>query len=147
MKAVNLILKWALLITTAIWGLFFNVLGAFAMITNEEAALHGVGFFFLAATVLGFLVPTVLVMLTYTKTAACLSVAGMASLFITASLFSSLGGDYNVFVENHMPSVFITILTITIAVLSNLDLYRRRQQRKLEREHAPAPSIFGPGRD
>ena len=142
MKIFIRVLKALLMLLTAIWGLFFNGLGAFALILHELPKMHSLGYTLLATTIICYIIATVLVMLNYTKISAGLSIVGTIIIFIIGSQFAAHGGTYEAFSENHFPSIFITIVTVLIAICSNLNIIDQYKQKKLARDTAAAPSIL-----
>ncbi len=140
-KILITILKVLLLFFTSIWGLALNLLGAYGLIVFTKAPALGAAL--IITTILGYIIPTILIMLNRTKLAPILScVASLALIFIGAG-FSNLELVNSItFYRNHLPSIAITILIVLISLFSNLNEIKEFLRKREEKENEVAPSIF-----
>ncbi|NMA79290.1 MAG: hypothetical protein GX967_01435 [Clostridiales bacterium] len=129
------------MLLTSIWGLALNILGAFGLIIYTKAPVLGIAL--LITTILGYIIPTILIMLNRAKLAAILScVASIALIFIGVGISNIELVNSITFYRNHLPSIFISILIVLISVFSNLDEIKQYLIKRKEKENEAAPSIF-----
>ena len=159
MKTINLIkkiLKFIMLFLAAIWGIGCGILfPAVILATGDSLVPSDIAespyiVVWLLTSVIGYVIPAVLVMCRLCKTASVLSIGGFIGTLAVYSGFAELykyTEESNGPTELYMPCIFITILIIIITVLENADKIKAMLDGKREKENAPAPSIFGSDND
>ncbi len=155
MKTINIIkkiLKVIMLFLAAIWGIGGGILfPAVILATGDslvaaEIAESPVIIIWLITSVIGYVIPSVLVMCRLCKTASVMSLAGFVGTLFVYSGFAELyqyTEESNGPTELYMPCIFITILILAITVLENTDKIKAALDGKHEKENTAAPSIFG----
>ena len=141
MKAINTIkkiLKGIMLFLAAIWGIGCGIAESPVIIV------------WLITSIIGYVIPAILVMCRLCKTASVLSVIGFAGTLFVYSGFEKLyqyTEGSNGPTELYMPCIFITLLIIIITVLENADKIKAMLDGRREKANAAAPSIFGSDND
>lgn len=151
MKAISLILKIILLILAAIWGIGCGILfpavilSAGAEIVPEELASDPVIVVWLVTAVIGFVLPAVLTVCRFYKTASVLSLLGFGGILYVYARFAELyaGSETNGPTELYLPCIFMTILILLITVIENRGKIKAYLDKKSAEDDRPAPSIFG----
>ena len=151
-KIIKKILKIIMLFLTAIWGIGCGILfPAFILATgseivSEDIANSPVITVWLITSVIGYVIPAILVMCRLCKTASVMSILGFAG---TLAVYSGFAQLYQYTEESsgpselYLPCIFITIIIIVVTVLENADKIKTWLDGKKEEKNAPAPSIFG----
>lgn len=117
------------------------MLGAYGLIVYTKAPALGIAL--IITTVLGYIIPTILIMLGRTKLAPILScVASIALIFIGVGISNIELVSSTAFYRNHLPSISITILIVLISIFSNLNGIKEYFRKRQEDENEVAPSIF-----
>lgn len=159
MKTINVIkkiLKFIMLFLAAIWGIGCGVLfPAVILSTGDSLVSADIAespyiIVWLLTSVIGYVIPAVLVMCRLCKIATCLSLCGFIGTLVVYSGFADLykyTQESNGPTELYMPCIFITIIIIAITVLENIGVIKAMLDEKREKENAPAPSIFGSDND
>ena len=155
MKTINIIkkiLKIIMLFLTAIWGIGCGILfPVFILATGSEIVPEDIAnsptvIVWLITSVIGYVIPAVLVMCRLCKTASVLSVAGFIGTLAVYSGFAELyqyTEESSGPAELYLPCIFITIIILAVTVLENSDKIKAWLDNKKEEKNAPAPSIFG----
>lgn len=151
MKAISLILKIILLILAAIWGIGCGILfpavilSSGGQIVAEELASDPVIVIWLVTAVAGFVIPAVLTICRFYKTASVLSLLGFGGILYVYARFAVLyaESETNGPTELYLPCIFITILILLITVIENRGKIKAYLDKKSEEDDRPAPSIFG----
>ncbi len=159
MKAINTIkkiLKGIMLFFAAIWGIGCGILfpAVILMVGSEivpaDIAESPVIVIWLITSVVGYVIPSILVMCKLCKTASVLSLIGFAGTLVVYSGFADLyqhTEGSNGPTELYMPCLFITLFIIIITVLENAGKIQDMLNDKREKQNAAAPSIFGSDND
>lgn len=155
-KTIKKILKGIMLFLAAIWGIGCGVLFPAVIllvgadVVPADIAESPVIIIWLITSIIGYVIPSILVMCRLCRTASVLSVIGFAgTLFVYsgfAELYQHTEGS-NGPTELYMPCIFITLLIIIITVLENADKIKAMLDGRHERKNAAAPSIFGSDND
>lgn len=156
MKAIKIILKIIMLFLTAIWGIGCGILfPAFILATGDEIvatdiANSSVIIIWLVTAIIGYVIPAVLVMCRFCKTASVLSLAGFVGILVVYSGFADLyqyTQDSSGPSELYLPCIFITITILIITVLENIPAIKAQLEKRNNEKNAAAPSIFGDNGD
>lgn len=159
MKAINTIkkiLKFIMLFLAAIWGIGCGILfPAVILAVGPEIVPADIAespyiIVWLITSIIGYVIPAVLVMCKFCKAASIMSIIGFAGTLTVYSGFAELykyTEESNGPTELYMPCIFITIIIIAITVLENADKIKGMLDGRREKENAPAPSIFGSDND
>ena len=141
-----------MLFLTAIWGIGCGILfpvfilAIGSEIVAEEIAESPVIILWLVTSVVGYIIPSILVMCKLCKTASIMSLVGFVGTLFVYSGFSELykyTEESNGPTELYMPCIFITLIIIAVTVLENADKIKAKLENRIEEKNAPAPSIFG----
>jgi membrane-bound ClpP family serine protease len=127
---------------TAIWGLFFGLLGSINMLLYDmgfEFPPH-VPWVWLIMTLIGYFTPCLLIMFDRVKIAAAFSAAGTILMLYIHSVFS----DY-IRSVTYLPQIFVTILVIIYIFVVNPHYITEPKKTRKDKLNAPAPSILGDG--
>ncbi len=155
MKAISIIkkiLKFIMLFLAAIWGIGGGILfPAVILATGDNIVSADIAespyiVVWLVTSIVGYVIPSVLVMCRLCKTASVMSVAGFIGTLVVYSGFKELykyTEGSNGPTELYMPCIFITIIIIAVTVLENIGKIKESLNDKHEKENAAAPSIFG----
>ncbi len=152
MKIIKIILKIIMLILTAIWGIGCGILfPVFILATGDEIVPADIAndpaiIIWLITAIIGYIIPAVLVMCRFCKTASVMSLLGFAGILVVYSRFAELykytegsSGPS----ELYMPLIFATITVLIISVLENIPNIKERIEYNAEKRNAAAPSVFG----
>lgn len=152
MKVFSLILKIILLILAAIWGIGCGILFPAVILASggeiiaPELAADPVIIVWLVTAAAGFVLPAVLTVCRFYKTASVLSLLGFGGILYVYARFAVLYADSkgtNGPTELYLPCIFITILILCITAVENRGRIRAFLDRRTAEEEKPAPSIFG----
>ena len=155
MKAIGVIkkiLKGIMLFLAAIWGIGCGVLFPAVIllvgadVVPADIANSPVIIIWLITSVIGYVIPSILAMCKFCKTASVLSICGFIGTLFVYSGFAELykyTEESNGPTELYMPCIFITLIIIAITTLENADKIKAMLDGKREKENAKAPSIFG----
>ena len=150
MKIIKIILKIFMLILTAIWGIGCGVLFPVFIMTSDgivdaTIANDPVIIIWLVTAIIGYIIPALLVMAKFCKTASAMSLAGFVGILVVYSRFAELykytegsSGPS----ELYLPCMFITIIIMIIAVLENMHIIKEKLEKREEEKNAVAPSIL-----
>lgn len=152
MKVIKIILKVLMLILTAIWGMGCGILfPVFILASGEEIVAADIAnspiiIVWLITAIIGFIIPTTLVMCRKYIIASIMSVIGFIGILIVYSGFADLyqyTSESSGPSELYMPCIFITITIIFIAFLEKSKLIKENLDKRNQQKEAAAPSIFG----
>lgn len=151
MKAISLILKIILLILAAIWGIGCGILfPAMILATGEELVAAAIAddpviVIWLVTAIVGFVIPAILTICRFYKTASVLSLLGFGGILTVYARFAELyvGSETNGPTELYLPCIFMTILILLITAIENRGKIKAYLDKKSEDDDRPAPSIFG----
>lgn len=151
MKAISLILKIILLILAAIWGIGCGILfPAMILATGEELVAAAIAddpviVIWLVTAIVGFVIPAILTICRFYKTASVLSLLGFGGILYVYARFAELyaGSETNGPTELYLPCIFMTILILLITAIENRGKIKAYLDKKSEDDDRPAPSIFG----
>ncbi|MCM1335406.1 MAG: hypothetical protein NC084_04835 [Bacteroides sp.] len=152
MRALSVFLKVVLLILAAIWGIGCGVLfpvmilSTGAELVPEAIAADAVIVVWLATAVVGYVIPAILTLCGFYKTASVLSLLGFGGVVAVYARFAALYADTagsNGPTELYLPCIFITILILAVTAIENRERLKSFLDRKSEEKDKPAPSIFG----
>lgn len=151
MKALSLILKILMLIVTAIWGIGCGILfpsvilASGAELVAPELAGDHVIVVWLVVSAAGFVIPVILTMCGFCKTASVLSLLGFAGVLYVyarfAQLYAGTEGSSGPS-ELYLPCIFITILILFITAIENRGKIKAYFEKKSSEKEKEAPSIF-----
>lgn len=149
MKIAINILKVLEIIMTAIWGIVFGIFTPLALMTGDivpdEIADHYILWVWIINSGLCYFVGTLIVMLKCYRTALCFHTAGLVGSLVIYGTFQSLYEGIEA--QNpsvlYMPIIFVTFLTLGIAVMGNFDKIRERLGEVKEKKYEAAPSVLG----
>lgn len=152
MKIASNILKVVLLFITAYFALWMDVFGGIAMINqniqlDDNGKWIALGVMLIIVAVL-YISGTVLVMLDKSFAGGIVSVVATIFLLVLYGIYAGyeLDGTYStvaaLFASNHLPSIFITIITVIVAFLDNFNHFIEKHHKKEMEKNAPAPSIL-----
>ncbi len=159
MKAINIIrkiLKGIMLFLAAIWGIGCGILFPAVIllvgadIVPADIANSPVIIVWLITSIIGYVIPSILVMCKLCKTASILSLGGFIGTLFVYSGFAELykyTEESSGPAELYMPCMFITLIIIATTILENTDKIKAMLDGKREKENARAPSIFGSDND
>ena len=150
MKAISLILKIILLILAAIWGIGCGILFPAVILSSDggiiaaELASDSVIVIWLVTAVIGFVIPAVLTICRFYKTASVLSLLGFGGILVVYARFAELyaGSETNGPTELYLPCIFMTILILLITAIENREKIKAYLDKKSADDDRPAPSIF-----
>ncbi len=140
MKIFVNVLKVILMVATGAVAIAFNVCGGISAFFTGVAQINGIeGYviFWIALTVVFFVIPTFLVMLKKYIIAAAMSFVGMICVFILHELLRGTAR------ELYLPMLVITVLDILIAIFGNWDRIHEGMDEREKRKNAEAPSVLG----
>lgn len=151
MKAISLILKIILLILAAIWGIGCGILFPAMILSSDggivaaELAADPVFVVWLVTAAAGLVLPTILTVCRFYKTASVLSLLGFGGILYVYARFAELyaGSATNGPTELYLPCIFITILILLITAIENRGKLKAYLDKKSADKDRPAPSIFG----
>ncbi len=152
MKAISLILKIILLILAAIWGVGCGILFPAVILSSggelvaEELASDPVIVVWLVTAAVGFVIPAVLTVCRFHKTASVLSLLGFGGILYVYARFAELYAGTegtNGPTELYLPCIFITILILLITAIENRGKLKAYLEKRSAKEEQSAPSIFG----
>lgn len=144
MKIAVKILKVLVLVMTAIWGIIFGIFAPISIMNNELVSDPIVSVW-LINSIVCYVVGTILLMLNLHKIAAGFHTVGMVVTIIIYAVFEQLfaASTTGSPVALYMPVIFISILTIIIAFLTNFKNFEKKLEEKDRKQYEPAPSILG----
>lgn len=151
MKTISLILKIILLILAAIWGIGCGILFPAVILSTggeivaAELASDPVIVVWLVTAIVGFVIPAVLTVCRFYKTASVLSLLGFGGILYVYARFAELyaGSETNGPTELYLPCIFMTILILLITAIENRGRIKAYLDKKSAEDDRPAPSIFG----
>lgn len=151
MKAISLILKIILLILAAIWGIGCGILFPVVILSSDggivadELATDPVFVVWLVTASAGFVIPAILTICRFYKTASVLSLLGFGGILYVYARFAELyvGSETNGPTGLYLPCIFMTILILLITAIENRGRIKAYLDKKSEEDDRPAPSIFG----
>lgn len=155
-RTIKKILKGIMLFLAAIWGIGCGILFPAVIllvggdVVPADIAESPVIVIWLITSIIGYVIPSILVMCKLCKTASVLSIAGFVGTLFVYSGFEKLyqyTEGSNGPTELYMPCLFITLLIIVITVLENADKIQAMLDGRREKANAAAPSIFGSDND
>lgn len=155
MKALSIILKILIVISTCIWGVACGVLFPLVILLSDgsmvspDIANHHVIPVWLIVSFIGYVLPAAFVLCRRYKLAAGFSIAGLIGILYVYAKFAELyvyTPDSNGPTELYLPCIFITIGVLALAVIENRDLIRKKMEKQAEKKNAVAPSILGDNR-
>lgn len=153
MKVVLIILKILTLILTAIWGVVFGILSPIFLMSSDLSSLtvsgHPVFILWIIMGVVGYIVPCVLIMLKMYKTSAAFSLAGTVMVIIIHSIFMGMKNGTSETSPSflYLPQIFMTVLSIIIAVTQNFNVILNAYANKKSKENLPSPSVLNSSED
>lgn len=150
MKALGLFLKIVLLIFAAIWGIGCGILFPVMILAmGEELVAAAIAedpviVVWLVTAVVGFVIPAILTVCGFYKTASALSLLGFGGILYVYARFAELyaGSETNGPTELYLPCIFMTILILLITAIENRGKIKAYLDKKSADEDRPAPSIF-----
>lgn len=154
MKAIKIILKCIMLFLTAIWGIGCGILfplvilGMGEEVVTADIANDYVIIVWLVTSIIGYVIPSVLVMCKLCKTASVMSLVGFVGTLIVYSRFAELYAHIENNVgpsELYLPCIFITLTILAITVIENRFKIKNILEKRNDEKNAVAPSIFGDG--
>ncbi|MCL2018502.1 MAG: hypothetical protein FWG70_01975 [Oscillospiraceae bacterium] len=147
MKAVKIAIRVLVLLITSTWGIFFGIIAPLVIKSNEMMVFMeremtvSSGFIliiWLIAAVLGYLIPCFLMMLDFSRIAACFALSGtLLNLYVHSVLNRVADISFM-----YLPQIFITILMILYIFAVNPHYITEANEKRLMRLNAPAPSII-----
>ena len=149
MKVAKIVLKVIILIMTSIWGIIFGIFAPlsikFGDIVNPEIAQHYIIIVWLTNSIVCYIAGTVLIMLNLYKTAAVFHSVGMVVSFVIYGTFEQLyqGHTDKSPAALYMPIIFVTLLTIALAVIANWDKITAMLNSNEKKKYEASPSILG----
>ena len=149
MKAAKIILKIVILIMTSIWGIIFGIFAPlsikFGDIVNPIIAEHYIINVWLINSIVCYITGTVLIMLNLYKTAAGFHTVGMIVSFVIYGTFEQLyqGNTEKSPAGLYMPIIFVTLLTLALAVIANWGKIMAKLNSTNEKKYEASPSILG----
>ena len=155
MKALSIVLKILIVISTCVWGVACGILFPLVILLSDgsvvspDIANHHVIPVWLAVSVIGYVLPAAFALCRRYKLAAGFSIAGLIGILYVYAKFAELyvyTPDSNGPTELYLPCIFITIGVLALAVIENRDLIRKKMEQHSEKKNAVAPSILGDDR-
>lgn len=152
MKAIKIILKCIMLFLTAIWGIGCGILfplvilGMGEEVVTADIANDYVIIVWLITSIIGYVIPAILVMCKLCKTASVMSLMGFIGTLIVYSRFAELYAHIEDNVgpsELYLPCIFITLTILAITVIENRFKIKGILEKRNDEKNAVAPSIFG----
>ncbi|MCL1789278.1 MAG: hypothetical protein FWG33_02890 [Oscillospiraceae bacterium] len=136
MKKMILLLKFLMNFIAAVWGMVLGIIIPVSLLvsvgyddSDYESRLGYAAVIWLAASVLGFVVPCFLVKFKLYKTAVILTLAGAVLILYVFDTFPANWGAY-------MP---LLVETVAVVLIMILDI----SQKKKIKDNAPSESILG----
>lgn len=149
MKIAKIALKVIILIMTSIWGIIFGIFAPlsirFGDIVSPDIAQHYIIIVWLVNSILCYITGTVLIMLNLYKIAAVFHTVGMIVSFVIYGTFEQLyqGNTDKSPATLYMPIIFVTLLTIALAVIANWDKITEKLNSNEKKKYEASPSILG----
>jgi len=152
MKVIKIILKCIMLFLTAIWGIGCGILfplvilGMGEEVVTADIANDYVIIIWLITSIIGYVIPAVLVMCKFCKTASVMSIMGFIGTLVVYSRFAELYAHIEDNVgpsELYLPCIFITLIILAITVIENRFKIKGMLDKRNDEKNAVAPSIFG----
>lgn len=148
MKIVKIFLKTLILILTAIWGIIFGIVSPIFLMNSDLSSLtvsgHPVFIIWIIMGVIGYIVPCFLIMLKYYKTGIVFSLAGTVLVIVIHSIFMDLKTGTSETSPSflYLPQIFMTILTVIIAVAENYKAILNVYSGRKTKHDLPSPSVL-----
>ncbi len=144
MKIAVKIIKIIILMMTAVWGIIFGIFAPLSIMQNEITD-SPIIIVWLLNSVICYIPGTVVLMLGLHKTAAVFHTAGLITAIIVYAVFERLfaASPSGSPAALYMPVIFISILTIIVAFITNFQKLNERLAEREMKKYAPAPSILG----
>lgn len=151
MKIAIRVLKIIVLILTSIWGIIFGIFAPYSIMTGDivdpAIANHIIVVVWMLNSIICYITGTVLLMLNLNKIALIFHTVGLIVSLVIYGTFQSLyeGQTAQNPAQLYMPIVFVTILTLAIAIMANWNKIDEKLKgaNANKKDYKPAPSIVG----